>query len=260
MASASNYPATVSPQTRERIQSPLHKLRGAIRRYIVLEAIVLFVTFLTLWFWLGMGFDYLAFKTTGIDFVQSLPRWLRLVVLAIIVLVLAGLLLWRLVRLFRDFRPEALALVLERRFPKLLGDRLITAVELAGDLDQAEQYGYSRAMILETVREVSGRVDQIAVHDVFNWRRLRWRWLVFAGLAIGFPLCAFAGDVIAYRAVQPVNFGYRLADVSQIWFERNILLKDTLWPRRAYLEIVDFPESGEMRIGRDAPSPGGFSS
>src|SRR5712692_7644109 len=180
MASATNTPATISPQTTARIQSPLHKLRGAIRRYIVLEAIALFVTFLTLWYWLGMGLDYLGFKTTGIDIVQTLPRWTRFVVLAIILVSLAVLLGFRLVRLLRDFRPEALALVLERRFPKLLGDRLITAVELSGDLDQAEEDGYSRAMILETVREVSGRVDQIAVREVFNWRRLRWRWLIFA--------------------------------------------------------------------------------
>ena len=40
-----------------------------------------------------------------------------------------------LMRLLRRFRPEALALVLEKRFPKLLGDRLITAVELSRDAD-----------------------------------------------------------------------------------------------------------------------------
>ena len=34
-------------------------------------------------------------------------------------------------RFLREFNERTLALVLERRFPKLLGDRLITAVELA---------------------------------------------------------------------------------------------------------------------------------
>ena len=33
-----------------------------------------------------------------------------------------------------------------------------------------------------------------------------------------------------------------------------MLLKNTPWPRRAYLEVVDFP-GDEMRIGRDVPSP-----
>ena len=50
-----------------------------------------------------------------------------------------------ILRLVREFRDSALALVLERRFPRQLGDRLITAVEMA-DPHLAKKYGYSQQM------------------------------------------------------------------------------------------------------------------
>ncbi|HEV3258537.1 MAG TPA: hypothetical protein VG013_16795, partial [Gemmataceae bacterium] len=63
----------------------------------------------------------------------------------------------------------------------------------------------------------------------------------------------------AYLAVvgEPVsaeNFVVEFNDVAEIWFERNILLNDTIWPRRAHLELVDFP-GDELKVGRDAPPP-----
>src|SRR5205823_5470556 len=51
------------------------------------------------------------------------------------------------------------------------------------------------------------------------------------------------------------DFAVRFNDVAVIWFERNVLLRNTIWPRQAYLELLDFPESGDLRVGRDAPSP-----
>lgn len=251
--------ATVSPsripaQTQERISSPLQQLRGAIRRYIVLEAVAVFLILLSLWYWVGLGLDYGTFKLTGFDYVQLIPHWFRWAVLVGIVAVVAILVTLNLVRLARTFRNEALALVLERRFPKLLGDRLITAVELA-DLDDAEAHGYSRAMILKTVDEVSRDVDQISIREVFNWGRIKWLYGLLVVLSVVLFFGSMAGDFIAHRSANPVHFAHRQWDRSSIWFERNILIWDTLWPRRAYLELVDFPASGELRIGRDAPSP-----
>ena len=83
-------------------------------------------------------------------------------------------------RLAREFRDDALALVLERRFPKELGDRLITAVEMA-DPKLSEKYGYSQIMLDRTIREAAERVEKLPVHEVFNWARLRWH-LFWAGL------------------------------------------------------------------------------
>src|SRR5262249_33215938 len=38
------------------------------------------------------------------------------------------------------------------------------------------------------------------------------------------------------------SFFTDFGNVSAIWFERNILLQNTIWPRRVYLELVGFPE------------------
>src|SRR5208282_1720300 len=55
-------------------------------------------------------------------------------------------------RWFREFNDRAIALVLERRFHKELGDRLITAIELA-DPKLSKKYGYSQAMVEKTMSE-----------------------------------------------------------------------------------------------------------
>jgi hypothetical protein len=244
----------ITAETNERIQSPLRRLRGTIQRYVVWDSLAWIFILLGAWFWIGMIVDYGGFKITGFDLVQLLPKWFRALVLAGLAVFVVAMLALKLSRLVRQFQPDALALVLERRFPKLLGDKLITAVELS-DLDEAEKYGYSRAMIASTVREVSERVDQIPVREVFNWGLLGKRWLLAAAATLGMLLLATAGYLVWYRSTNVVDFGYRFTDVASIWFERNVLLQDTLWPRRAYIEILDFPASGELRIGRDAPSP-----
>jgi hypothetical protein len=250
----SRHPARVTAEQTQRIYSPLHKLRGIIRRYITWDSLALAVILLAAWFWAGLVLDYGVFKLTGVDWVQVLPWWMRLVMLLVIAGAIAAAIALALRRLLRELSPESLALVLERRFPKLLRDQLITAVELS-DLDKAEEYGYSRQMILETVRDVSSRVDQVPVRSVFNWARLRRRWMWAALLSAGLLLVKVAVYLGVHRNYDVVDFGYRFTDVSAIWAERNLLLQNTLWPRRAYLEILDFPESGELRIGRDAPSP-----
>src|SRR5262249_30008298 len=39
------------------------------------------------------------------------------------------------------------------------------------------------------------------------------------------------------------------------FLERDVALQQTPWPRQAHLDLVDFPESGELTVGRDAPPP-----
>src|SRR6266851_6209183 len=73
-------------------------------------------------------------------------------------------------RLFMRFGERSLALVLERRFPKLLGDRLITAVELTRP--RARQYGYSPVMLQMTINDAAERVHKLPLGDVLNWTRL----------------------------------------------------------------------------------------
>jgi len=47
----------------------------------------------------------------------------------------------------------------------------------------------------------------------------------------------------------------RFQNIAAIWYERNVLLWNTIWPRQAHLEVIGFPDTGELRIGRDAPPP-----
>ncbi|TMQ35758.1 MAG: hypothetical protein E6K70_00505, partial [Planctomycetota bacterium] len=118
-------------ESQRRVTHPLERLRGYIRTYVTLEGLAVIGQYLALWFWIGLAIDWGFFKVFGVDWVQALPKEFRAIILACLV---AGLVLVvaRKVfsRLFREFRPSALALVLERRFTAELGDRLITAVEM----------------------------------------------------------------------------------------------------------------------------------
>ena len=83
-------------------------------------------------------------------------------------------------RLTREFSDPAVAIVLERRFPDELGDRLITAVELS-DPQEAAKLGYSAAMVQQTIHEAADRVSKVPVARVFDWKRLyRQGWLILA--------------------------------------------------------------------------------
>jgi hypothetical protein len=258
--------ATATPPTRtlnlaeaqQQVRHPLERLRGYIRSYVSLEGAAIVAIFLALWFWIGVLLDYGMFKLFGVDWVQELHWGFRAGVLCIVIaLVLSVAATVVLTRLFREFRDAALALVLERRFPNQLGDRLITAVELA-DPQQAATYGYSPAMVRATIHEAAQRVSTVPIKEVFDWKRLIWRGFAVFLLTVICYLVAVGGFVAA-SSVRQGEFNMagmgEFHDVAELWFERNILLQDTIWPRRAYIELIDFPASGEIRIGRGATSP-----
>ncbi len=147
--------ATVTPprssrnleQDRSRIKSPLVRLRKYIHAYVSVEGATLVGLFLALWFWIGLLLDYGMFRLFTVDWVQELPWSFRLVVLLALVLAIGAIVVLKIVtRLITDFSDAAVAIVLERRFPGLLGDRLITAVELSDPTRTAEidAIGYSR--------------------------------------------------------------------------------------------------------------------
>jgi hypothetical protein len=257
-------------EAHRRVRSPLERLRGYIRTYVSLEGAVVLGVYLALWFWIGLLLDYGLFRLTSIswvnsylgitsvDWVQVLPWGARAGLLVVLVAgLLAAVTLKVFTRLFREFRDGALALVLERRFPHILGDRLITAVELA-DPQQAAALGYSPAMVRQTIDEAAERVEQLPLKEVFHWKRLINNGILVAIMTVGFYLLAIAGftavNAIWYpgtAAAGPSDFN----EVSGIWFERNVLLRNTIWPRRAHLELVGFPSSGEIRMGRGGKPP-----
>ena len=226
--------ATITPpaaarnlgEYQRRVRSPLTRLRGYIRVYVGLEGALLLVLLLAGCFWVSLTLDYGLFKAARFDWVQAWPWGVRLV---LFLLAAAGVLTivttTVLRRLLREFSDPALALVLERRFPRLLGDRLITAVELA-DLKKAQEQGYSPVMVLETIHEAAERVQQVPVAKVFDWRRLIVRGVLAVGLTLGLYL--LAGGLFLtldfFRHVHGGRIGYsRFNEVVQMWAERNVL-------------------------------------
>src|SRR5579875_596862 len=262
-----SHMATISTSARsrnlaeahERVRSPLERLRRFIRAYVSLEGAAVLALYLTLWFWIGLVLDYGVFRLFHFDWVQETAWGARC---GVLVLLLAGLLvaiaLTIATRLFREFHDAALALVLERRYPHLLGDRLITAVELA-DPHKAAALGYSPAMVQETIHEAAQRVGQLKVQEVFDWRRLIRRGILISILVLGGYLVAGTlfcmANTIGGRGFTAAGFT-QFHDISGIWFERNILLQDIIWLRHAHLEYLEnHPSNGEYRMGRGARGP-----
>jgi len=237
-----------------KIVHPLEQLRSGIRQYVLSDGLLTAGLFVILWFWLGMALDYGVFRATAFDWVLDAPKALRAVALIALGVLLLGILVTRLAfRLTKSFSYPALALVLEKRYPEILGDRLITAVELA-DVGKMKSFGYSETMIRQTIDEARERVALVPVSSVFNWYRLKWKAVLLVGFALGILLAAFVGFSIVTRQVSVKRFSAEFGDVAAIWGERNLLLRNTPWPRKAHLEFVGFPNS-EMRIGKDAASP-----
>src|SRR5262249_26790751 len=137
-------------------------------------------------------------------------------------------------RVVREFNDRALALVLERRYPKLLGDRLITAIELA-DPQMAKRYRYSQAMVDYNVQDAANRVDQVPVGPVFNWRRLILHGVLVASLTVGLYLIVGIAYCV-FNLRSPIDYMVRFHHVACIWAERNLLLMHSYWPRQAHLE------------------------
>ncbi|HYT93917.1 MAG TPA: hypothetical protein VEL76_34680 [Gemmataceae bacterium] len=273
--------ATATPRTfnraeaDRRVRHPLHALRGTIRRYVTLEGLAVGILYLAIAFWVGLALDYGLFALLGIDWIKAIDRsgpagtetsfWLRVVMLSLVIAGLLAVIAFKVLRrLFREFRDSALALVLERRFPKELGDRLITAVEMA-DPKLAEKYGFSQDMLDQTIRDAADRVNKLPVHEVFAWGRLYWRlaWAVLATvgvyLLVGTTWCITA-TALNWNASSPVAFFHHFNRTGGIWIDRNILLKDrAYWPVNELIDFVRFPGSktdpNEMRVAREEVRP-----
>ncbi|HEX3314204.1 MAG TPA: hypothetical protein VHR72_04890, partial [Gemmataceae bacterium] len=261
----------VSDRT-ERVRHPLQTVRRFIRRYVLLETAAILVLGVACWFWLGLAFDFGLFKATAFDWMLELDFldptgkgsfWVRALIALAVLAVLGYLIVSRLViRLMREFSDPAVAVVLERRFPRELGDRLITAVELA-DPKKAQAYGYSSAMLQQTIAEAADRVERVPVAEVFDWGRLRRLWMAAVAATVGLFAVTIGGwlGVQAVRGdmVSPFHALYGFRDVATIWMERNALLKSSYWPRNSHLEVVRFQDTDkhidEMRVGRNEQRP-----
>jgi len=283
--------------TQKSVRHPLQIVRGYIRQYIILEGLALTLLCAALVFWIGLAFDFGLYliqvdglKIYGIDWIQELndidstgvsSLGVRIIFLTVVVVGLAALGFTKVVmRWMREFNDQAIALVLERRFHRELGDRLITAIELA-DPKLSKKYGFSQQMVEKTIADAIVTLKKLPVADVFNWARLRKLWALVAFASIGMVLvvmalswsgsAAYASVVDSMKAeneeqpakpikvVDPIAFSWKFYDTASIWAERNVLMMNTYWPRRAHLVVEGFQRSKDkedvMRVARDDVRP-----
>lgn len=244
-------PGNLSPD----LIQPLEQLRGRILRYLVVRGVVFALLCLGVAFWGLMLFDFGVFSLFGLDWAQLLPGPVRgLPILAlVIVLVVYGV--------FRVAQPaltplsrSSLAILLERRFPNELREQLITAVDL-GDPGEAQRRGYSRDMAERVFAGARASLERAKADLVLDWPALS----LFATLALAvclgpWPIAWGLGWIHQRFTTQadpaevtPTSW----REVSTILLERNILLRDLVWPRRSFLVLEGFPASGEAVVGQD---------
>ena len=244
-----------------RVRHPLHAIRGYIRRYVLLEGIALTVLYLGLVFWIALLLDYGPWRLFSFDWLWqadelSGPQTTRLLRAVILVGVLVGLgavVVFKVMRrLFKEFSDASVALLLEKRYPKQLGDRLITAVELA-DPTLAQKYGYSQTMVDHTIRDAAERVGQLPVHEIFRWNLLRFKWALALAATLGVYLLA-AGAWCFWTGRAPMHFFTRFNQTGAILTERNVLLDSSYWPPNTMIELIRFPGTA-LGVPRDEERP-----
>ena len=206
------------------IQQTLDRLRREIRRYVLWEGLATVVVVMGVIFWATFGFDWIYFQLSKFE----LPRWFRALCLIGMVSILVGAFIsWILLRLFRSLRSQALALVLERRFPQL-DDRLITVVEAAERGTASTAPATTRYLLQRTVQELSQTIGRLDLATVFDPRPLR-RALVLAAVSIVSVLGLFVLDSAAMDR----------------WFAGYWGLRDNYWPRETELVVKVLAQPGD---------------
>lgn len=215
----------------QQIEGILSRLRGRIRRYVLVEGLAALIAVLCGLFWLTFAFDLIHFELRKLE----LPGWFRSICLLLMAgITVAALVAWVLLRTMRGFRSRALALVLERRFPEL-DDRFITAVELL-DTPQ-EQNALQSAMRERTIHQAVDVARQLDLDTVFDSGPVR-RKLLMASVLLATVLI----------------FGVTNAQAMGRWFNAFILGRPDYWEpfRQSEMEIYVLAQPGDRRRDFDA--------
>ncbi|WP_417380551.1 hypothetical protein [Gimesia sp.] len=215
-----NKPAKVSiPQE---ITDLLNRLRGKIRRYILLEGAAKLLAVVGLIFWVSFVVDWGYFQLSHFE----LPVWFRasfVLISLTMILVLAGTFI--LFRLMTKMRKKSLALVLERRFPEL-NDRLATAIELHESNEP--QNALTRAMLERTVKDVARGSSQLPLEDVFDKRPLRRAFFGALILSVSILILAVVNQPAMAR-----------------WAKGYLELKSDYWNRETGLVVKVIAQPGD---------------
>lgn len=211
--------ATVSEKNivPERIESLLSKLRRRIRMYVWIEGIASILVACGVAFWLGLLLDWTFEPSPGI-------RITALLAVFVVVLMVAYRLI--LSRAFAKLEDASLALLIERKHADL-HDGLLTSVELAKRTDTLSG---NPEMLSQTALETAEHVGDVQLSRIFNFRP------IFSKVALATVLLA---SVVVFGVLGTDAFGF--------WLKR-LGLSEELWPRRAHIEVLGFPEDPVTKI------------
>ncbi len=200
-----------------RIKAVLSRLRWRIRRYVLLEGLATAIVFVGIAFWVGLALDYVPVLLGA----HEMPRAARLLLLVVISIGLLTI-VYRLImrRLFVRLAAPSLAILIERHFPDL-NESLVTSVELA---DESPPQLTTQTLLARTVQQADTKLAEVPLDRVLNRRPLVRRWTL-------------AGVLMA----SVLALGLFSRDALATWTTRMLLLSDQPWPRRAHIELLEFP-------------------
>lgn len=204
-------PARLDATLVDRLSGLASKLRG----YLLLQGLARLVAFLVL---AGLIQFALDFGVRGL-------RWSIRAALLGLVVVLAGVVIWRriLVPLMMKIDSADVAKLIERKFPQL-SSVLISAVRFA-----AGQVGPREVNSPELMSTVVERAPQAVLPFDFGRvlapESVRRSVLVLGGAILLAAIAALASP-----------------DKARLWFARNVLLHNTPWPKYTHL-ILDLPNN-----------------
>ena len=191
------------------------------------------------WFWVD-GLSRVLWTALAVFVIDLGIDWFfrmdvpQRAVMLLLMLGVIGTVAWRrLVRpLSIPLSDDALALQVEDR-NKTLGQGMISALQLARIEDHAQR-GMSPVLVRQTVifgAQAAGSVDFGRVLDQREFR-------INATILLSAVVLLLAGAVGVARS-QPLA----------IWFHRNVLLGDSVWPQKTYL-VVQRAQNGRVKFPR----------
>lgn len=209
------------PQLASALQMLLDRLRRRIRRYVWIEGLAAVLV------WIGMTF----WASLIVDWFFEPPPAVRMVILAVVGLGLAGLVYQLIVRrLLVPLSDASMALLLERRYPQF-NETLLTAVELTA-------LGPDKGSAIRTCWRTCGLATESArdvqLQTVFNPVPLR------RNVAVALVLAVAIG-----------GFALQSPQALGVWARRNLLFSQELWPRNTRLSIDGF-NGGVVKVARGA--------
>ncbi len=206
-----------APLLADGVAGKLRRLRRALRSRLLAEGIA----------WLVVALAGLVLTTLALDYLLRLDRPQRALVMAAAVV---GVLfvIWRQVicPLRASMGQDALALLIERRYPHLQS-RLISAVQFAAG---GVPPGASPAMIARMADEANQLAGELDFSPVVE-RTSMWRVVKIA-------LCSAA--LLAGLTVWQ-------GDLMKLWAMRNLALAEVPWPQKTYLAVEGGPDYPVLR-------------